>query len=500
MPDSASQPEGRARNIVQGMGYLTAHFVANSGLGFIFLSAIIRLVPNFQYGIYSAVLVTVSIAATIGGMGLNLAATRFVAFYEGEASWDAARKTLLLSLLITGVTAALYLAISPLLSLYFTKSTGWTWAFLLGGGWVLTASVSNTLQGILQGLKKYAQMAKILFTTRLIMVGATIVAVYYIRSIEIPLVAWIAFYTAISIWIFLLMEKNLVRAKGDLKYSTIMRYALPLGFATIIAAFSLTSDSVIVGGYLNPSSLGIYQAAIQISTVLGVVSVTPLITALFPEISSSKTPADISNGVRLAFRFIAFAVLPLSLFVAAVPSQLLSLFTNGGVYLAGTLTLELIALFYVFVAIQTILLNLLQGVGKTFEVIIIGVVAASTDIGVALLLVPRFGLAGAVTSRVAVALDATFVSIYLCRRYMDRLDGWSFFTKCAVASMIPAALVFMLTTFISTSLVFLVPYALLFSAIYLVCVRQLRLLSNEDRTYLSHILPGRLRKIANFLL
>ncbi len=484
------------------MGLLTLQNVATSGLAFVFLFTIIHLVSPFEYGIYSAVLVTFTITNTIASLGVNLAATRFVALHGGDddkTSWDAARKSVMLSLLLTGVITAIYLALSPLFSLYFAKTTAWTWAFLLGGGWVFTASVSGTLQGILQGLKKYILLAKILFLTRLVMVALTVGILFFFRSIEFPILAWILYYSLIVIWIFVTIEKELLAAKGDYQYSKIIRYSLPLGVAAIIAVFSTSSDSVVVGGYLNPSSLAIYQAAISISGVLAVVAVTPLTTALFPEISSSRTSGDISKGVRLAFRFATFIVLPASLFVAAVAAQLLFLFTSGGVYLAGTLTLELIALFYVFVALQTMLLVLLQAVGKTLEVILVGVVTASTDIGVALLLVPHFGLAGAVTSRATVAVDGTTVCMYLCRNYLRNLDKGSFYLKGLASSAIPFAIVFLLSSFLSSRLITLIPYAVLFALLYLFSVRLLHLLTQEDRAYLVHTLPGRLSKIVDYL-
>lgn len=485
------------------MGLLTLQNIATSGLGFIFLFVTIRLVSNFQYGIYSAVLVTMTIASTFAGLGVNYAATRFVSLHGGgddeKASWAAARNSFLLSLLLTGIATVVYASLSPLFSLYFAKNTSWTWAFLLGAGWVFTVSLSNTLQGILQGLKKYVQLAKILFVTRFAMVVFTVALLYFYRSIEIPLLAWILYYSLVSLWIFFSIANNLRSAPDKYQYSTILRYALPLGVAAIIAAFSTSSDSVVVGGLLNPSSLGVYQAAISISGVLGVVAVTPLTTALFPEISSSKTSGEVSNGVRLAFRFATFIVLPISLFVAAVSSQLLALFTSGGVYLAGTLTLELIALFYVFVAIQTMLQILLQAVGKTVEVIVIGVVTAATDIGLSLLLVPHFGLAGAVTSRAAVALDGALVAMYLSRKYMGNLDRKGFYLKGILSSAAPFAILFVLSAVFSSRLITLVPYAVAFALLYLLCVRQLHLLTQEDRAYLVHTLPGRFRRFVDYL-
>ena len=116
-----------------------------------------------------------------------------MALHGGEddaRSWDAARKILLLSLLLTGVTTAFLLVISPFLSLYFVKNTAWTWAFLMGGGWVFTASIANTFMGILQGLKRYAQLAKTLFFSRLVMTALTIALLYFFRTIELPFLGW----------------------------------------------------------------------------------------------------------------------------------------------------------------------------------------------------------------------------------------------------------------------------------------------------------------------
>jgi len=492
----------RVRNIVQGVGYLTLQYVATSGLGFIFIFALIRIVPNFQYGIYSAVQVTVTIAGIIAILGLNLAATRFVALKadsDERESWYAARKILLLSLLLSGLATAFYLALSPIFSEFFAKSSGWTWAFLLGAGWVFTGSIAQTMQGVLQGRKKYARIAKILFFSRLGMVAVTLAVLFFYRSIEFALIAWVGYYAVVAIWSYLTIANSLVVSSGGLQYSTILQYSIPLGVAAIISVFSMSSDSVVVGGYLNASSLGIYQAAVQVSTVLGVIAVTPLMVAFFPEISGTQKTEAISNGVRLAFRFISLAVLPVSLLVAGVSTQLLDLFTSGGVYLRGSLTLELIGIFYIFVAIQTVLLYLLQGVGRTFGVIVIGAVAAATDIGVALLLVPHFGLAGAVSSKVAVSLDGAAVAIYICRSYMQKMDGWKFYAKAVFSSALPFIAILLLSDYYSARLITLVPYAVIFTGLYLACIKLLQLLTTEDKTYLVHVLPGPLRRVVNAL-
>jgi stage V sporulation protein B len=504
LPDEAQIPadrgEERAKNIVQGMGSLTVQNLGTSLLGFLFLVGVLRLIPVPQYAVYSAIVVTVSIASAFSGFGLNLAATRYVALLrrdDEKTSWIAARKILLLSIGLTVIVTAFYCALSPLLSLYFTKSTSWTWAFLLGGVWLFTTSISGTMQGILLGLKKYTQLAKILFVSRLSMIVFSLGILFFEHSVGIAIAGWVLFNSVIFFWILGNVGRNLLGAKGAFSYGNILRYVLPLGAAGVIAIFATSSDTVLVGGYLDTTSLAVYGAATTISGVLGLVVLGPLTSTLLPEVSSSKSVEDASNGVRIAFKFATLAILPASLLVAGLSTQLLGLII-GGVYLTGNFTLEMIALFYVFLGIQNILLVLLQAVGKTMNVIVVGVVTAATDIGLAFLLVPHFGLTGAVVSRVAVFVDGAVVAIYLSRNYMKNLDKASYYVKGGVASALPFILVWALSTYVSSRVLTLVPDIVIYTIVFLACVKWFRLLSEEDRTYLSHTVPARFRKFVDY--
>jgi O-antigen/teichoic acid export membrane protein len=331
-------------------------------------------------------------------------------------------------------------------------------------------------------------------------VALTVGVLLFYHSVGIAILAWVVFNMIILLWILALIGRNLLGRTGTFSYGNILRYVFPLGLAGVIAVFATSSDTVLVGGFLNLGSLAVYGAATTISGVLGIVVLTPLTSALLPEISSSGSLGDASYGLKLAFKFTMLAILPASLLVAGVSTQLLSLFTGSGSgYLSGSFTLEMIALFYVFLAVQNILLVLLQAVGKTRGVIVVGIVTALTDVGLALLLVPQFGLAGAVASRVAVYLDGAALSIFLARTYLKNLDPVSYYLKGAIAAGLPFVIVLALSSFVSARLITLVPYAALYGIVFLVLVKRFRLLGPEDRKLLSQTLPLRLRKFVDFI-
>ncbi|MDH2899881.1 MAG: oligosaccharide flippase family protein [archaeon] len=493
----------RGRNITRGLGSLTIQNILTSGLAFVFLAVLLRLVPYGDYNAYSSAQVSVGIAVVVSTFGLSYAATRYVAFFqaEEEKAWGAARSILLLSLIFTTVVTAVFELLSGSLSVYFTKSTDYAFFFELAGAWLFSYSISTILQGIIQGMKRYILLAKMLLVSRILMVGFTVVMLELSHNIDYVVIAWVVYFAIMILWPLKIIWHNLFLQGSKEKYnqySTIMRYTAPLGIAGVFSMLSSSGDSVILGGYTQ--SLGVYNAVVTISSILSIVLVFPLITTLLPEASSSaKTSTDISNGTRLALRFLILGLLPVSLLVASVSNQLLSLFSGGGNYLQGTEPLELIAATFVFVGIQSVGYSILLALGKTVQASIVAAVMALADISLALLLVPSAGILGATTSKVAVAAIGMLVTLYFVRMHLRNLDSYLFYLKGIVAAVIPSLVVFTLSTFVSNRIISLVPYAVLWAILFLICAKALRIFSEEDRSFVAHLTPAALQKFIRYL-
>lgn len=492
----------RVRNIAQGMGWLAIQNLATSFLGFLFLAALLRLLPPVQFGIYSAILVSTGVASSFASFGLNQAIVRFVSSIRQKnetLSWVAARRILYLALVFTVVVTVVYSAATPYLSIYFTKSESWAWVFFLSGLYLFLSSITNICQGIIQGLKKYALLARMLFISRMVMVIFGIGTLFFYRNISVAIIAWIIFSSIIAAWTFAITGRNLIGAKGTFQYSEVLKYSYPIGIAAIVAVFASSADLIVVGGYLNALSLGVYNAAIMISSILSAVLIGPLTTTFLPEISSTTSVAEISNGLRLALRFIVLIVLPASLFVAAVPNQLIVLFSGGGGYLIGNSSLELIAVFYLFLAIQTVFVVLFQAIGKTMYVLLIGLATVATDVSVSILLVPRLGLLGAASAKISVGLVGALLGFYLARNYLQKLDHASFYLKCLITAVIPLIPTLALSHYLSIRTITLVPYAIVYSAAFIACLKIFNLLSDEDKAFISHIVPRFMQRLVRMI-
>jgi O-antigen/teichoic acid export membrane protein len=509
LPDAADGVASeRAKHIATGIRSLTVQNLVNSVLGFVFLTMLLRLLPPAEYGLYSAALLVTTIASSIAVFGLQFAATRFVAFMahdEGE-SRVVSRSIVVLSLVFTSVATVVYVLLSPAISLYFTKSTSSGWIFAASGGWLFSLTMSGIFQGLVQGMRKYQTLARILVGANLATVGLTVLGLLEFHSVIVPIVGWVVYGIVIIVWSLAITRRPLLVAAsartGGRTAKQVLRYSLPLGVAGIVTVATGAADPIVVGGFLSQTQLGAYYAAIAISGGLGVLLFTPLNTAFFPETSSNANdPSTLSTGLRLAFRYTSLALIPVSFALVGLSKQMIRLFSGGiPTYLLANPSLQMMSAFFLFVAMQGILTSLLLSTGKTTQVMLIGMVTVALDLALSVMLVPSFGLLGAATSRTLVDVAGFLMALYLTRSYLKGVTDFWFQVKLIASSLVMLGVLFGMSKFISNRALTLVPYSLVGVAILLLCARSLRLLTEEDKRYLEHFVPRKVGKVMRQLL
>jgi O-antigen/teichoic acid export membrane protein len=500
---SQPQPDERTRNIVRGIGSLSIQGVVSALLGFVLLASLLRLLPSNSYSAYSSLQVSVGIASTLGFFGLSYAVVKFLApaaIDERGPGWGAAKASLILNVSFSAAVSLVLAAAAPYLSDYFMKTPTWSWVFYLGALWLFSSSVASVLLGVLQAVRRYRLMAELSLASRFLAVAVAVTALVLYQSLQAAILSWVLYYGVLSVAVFLLFLRPIVTSDSRPHFRPILRYAAPLGLAGVITGITANADIVVVGGYLNPLALGVYNATVVVSSIVSALFIVPLTTALFAETSfSSERPTEVSRGSSLALRFSSLIVLPASLFAAAMASQLFDLFSGGGTYAQGIPYLQIILAFYIFYAVQAISIYVLQGVGKTRQVLIVGIITALGELGMSVALVPGLGLAGAAYSRVTIMAVGAAISLYFMKDYLKGASNLSFLSRAILSSAVPAAAVFALSTFVSNRILTLLPYTILGVLLYLGCARALRLLTDEDRSFVAHLLPEKLQWVVRML-
>lgn len=504
--DPSSQE--RARHIATGIRSLTIQNAFNSVLGFVFLTLLLRLLTPSAYGLYSAAVLVTSIGSSAASFGLQFAATRFVAFFshdEGE-SRVISRSIVTLSLAFASAATVVFVLLSPSLSMYFTRGTSSAWIFAACGAWLFSSTISGIFQGLVQGMRKYQSLARILMSANVAIVCFTVLGLVEFHSVIVPILAWVVYGALITVWSLSLTRRPLLSsvsgAAEGATFKQVLKYSMPLGVAGVVTVATGAADPMVVGGYLSSAQLGAYYAAIAISGGLGVILFTPLNTAFFPETSSSaRDPGQLAKGLRLAFRYTALALIPVSFALVGLSTQMIKLFAGGNpTYLLANPSLQMMSGFFLFVAMQGILTSLLLSVGKTKQVMWIGVFTVTLDLALSVLLVPSFGLLGAATSRTLVDIAGFAACLFLTRNYLAGVIDLGFQGKMLTASSIMLGVLQSLSKWVSHRPMTLIPYALIGAAVLIVSARYLHVLTEEDKTYLEHFLPGSVSKAIRVLL
>jgi len=467
----------------------------------------LRLLTPSGYGIYSSVLLVTGIGSSVAFFGLQSAATRFVAFTSqtGVERSAVTRSIISLSLIFSSTATVALIILSPELSIYFTKSATSAWVFAASGAWLFSSTISGIFQALVQGMRRYESLAKILVGANLGMVCFTALGLLEFQSVLIPIVGWVIYGAIVCVLSLRITRQRLLQATPSdhgRTASRVLSYSVPLGIAGILTVVTGAGDPLLVGAFLSASQMGEYYSAIAISGGLGVILFLPLNTAFYPETATNPdNPRKISTGLRLAFRYTTLAMVPASFALAALSRQVIGLFSGvPSTYLAANSSLQLLSVFFFFVAMQGILTSLLLSKGKTVQVMMIGCVTVALDLALSLILVPGFGILGATVTRILVDIAGLGVAVYLTRDFIGGAIDFRFQGKVFVTSILIFIVISTMSALISFRPATITPYSIIAGALFIVCAREMHVLTEADKNHLEHFLPPPAGKYLRLLL
>jgi stage V sporulation protein B len=486
----------RLKKIFLGISSLSFQSFINSLLGFALLSTLLRLLPASSYGIYSAVQLSVGLAGTVSSWGFSSSVVKFL---PRDERGKYVNSSITLTVIFSLVSTLIFLIISPFLSLYFAKSLSFSFIFQVGALWLFTSTVSSTIQAVLQGERKYITLASVLLVAKIISVSTSVVLIYLTRDVIVAIIGWIIYGLLVSLGGLLFSDKRIKLSISKDSMKEIISYSTPLAISSIIVFIASTSDIVIVGGYLDPVSLGVYNAAVTILSILSLLIAAPLNTAFFAELSfSNDSEEKVKTGFDLALRFILITVLPASFFLASVSFQLTELFSGGGVYLYGLTTLEITSLLYIFNAIALTCNSLFQGIGKTWYVFLVSSAIVLSDVTLSLILVPRIGLLGAGIGRAFSGMLGGVLGIHYAKKFAY-LPNRNFVIKVFLSSIFPSSAVLAMSVFVSNELVTIFLYSVVELVAFILFLKLFGVLNERDIAILEEALPRFFRPVLKFL-
>jgi O-antigen/teichoic acid export membrane protein len=219
-----------------------------------------------------------------------------------------------------------------------------------------------------------------------------------IAALTLVHVAAAAGTLAVAIWAFgrifplLQTARNLFSLRFD---GAIVRQSLPLAAAEFVNSFLAQANVLILGKFRPVEEVGIYAACLALGTAVSVIR-GAFDTVLAPVLAEAWVQKDLrrlSSNVKLYSQMVLLFAVPLCGLLLVGGPALLALY--GPAYVRGMTTLSLLALGYLLNAALGLTGWVLLASSRSRLLLLNNVVALALNVGLCLVLIPRYGMQGA---------------------------------------------------------------------------------------------------------
>jgi O-antigen/teichoic acid export membrane protein len=485
-------------SVAKGSGFITAGGMFEYLLRIVIAIILTRTLGAVGYGSY---VLGVGVAATLSAIalfGMDDAMVRYVAIADGKKDYPGLRGTLMIGgvgAVISGLAAGalLFLVADPLAIRVFDDPT-LAPLFKVFGIVVPFLTLSNVLLGMTRGFNRmgHATLGENAIQTVVRLVLLLIWASVGLEVIGAAVIFGISDLVA-TIALFYWIRRDLPYDRHDppparRETGTIVRYALPLGASGMLSNLRGNIQTFALGALSVVREVGIFGAIARVNMISRVGyravvgAVKPLVARAYAADDRQTLTALYSSTTRWTL------TLGLPFFVATLLYGESILLVFGRSFVEGYQALVILAIGELVISATGTCGSLIDMAGHTRVKVVNSIVWVAMEIGLSLLLIPRWGVLGAAAATaisVAVINIVRVVEVAVLDRLQPfRMNFWKPLAAAGIAYGVGAGL--RTVTDLPTDSLLVPAEAALMGIAYLAVVWMLGI-SAEDRMILDRV-------------
>jgi O-antigen/teichoic acid export membrane protein len=367
--------------------------LGNALLGVVAVVLLTRELGVAGFGQWSTILAVCGIAGYVGDLGLEAAAVRRAAA-EGPATHGEILRTLLILRLLFAVPATVASVMAVLL---LSRSTAMSTAGVVVALLTPVAAVS-TLRAVFQLRVRNDVPMAVMTVNSVFWTGAVIVlaATRSVTLLAVAIALAVVNTATTALQAALALRTQRLRTGAFRRWAPeLMRVGLVVGIGQLLTFAYVRVDQVLVLHYTDERQAGLYGAAYQLLDRAQLLPMAVL-TTLLPLLASAYTTdrGRLAHTVALGVDVLALVSFPVFAFalVAARP-LLVTLF--GQEFGDAAPALPVLMAAFVLTAFGYLLGNLALVAGTQRRLVVIATVALVVNVGLNVLLLPRYGFIAA---------------------------------------------------------------------------------------------------------
>lgn len=497
------EPKDYAKRFVKGSTVIFTALVVAGFVGILLRMFLLRSLSVFDYGLFYATFTFVSFVTLFRTVGLNEALAKYTPEFMlnkqyGEIRSSMAILMLFQVLLTLPITLAFFFLSDPIAAIVCGTSAAAP-IFKILGLWFFVMIFFHIFRSTFQGFQDpvtYASMeiAYILVTFLCVFFAAR---VFYLGVEGVALGFLVGAAILVTLWWVVFKKKYSHILKGKVKIERplikkITFFALPVfigGIGSIVLAYT---DTIMLSMMRGPGEVALYQAAQPLAQLLTYfpAALGVVLLPITSELWAKREKKLLGQAMYLIMKFSFIIIIPAVFVFMAFPDTVMRSFA-GADYLPAVLTLQILTAAVISGTLLAILHCVVAGIGKPIIATkVIGSIAVLNFIG-NLLLIPRYGTAGAALTTFISGLVGLLLTLYLMRKLVKFTLPTSSLFKTIIAGLATLLVILYLK-----SIIMLTPWWLKFIVVvvpcllfYAVLILAMQTVDKQDLKLLEWTLP-----------
>ena len=480
-----------ARNV--GWRLSQGLFTNITAIWIFFLAA--HLLPTIgDIGVYYALNVVATLFYVMMGLALPKANMKFIARYVGlNKKQDAiatARLTLKVGFILSFMGVAILGLFSNMISILLNISAD-KWLLDIMIPYVFLLVLQPFAESAISGFQRFDIVFKIQTAQSSVIgiVGGILLLTGY--GIVGIIIAWTAGYLIGTLANLLVFYRRFNRALGTSSLKSLVSFSVPLYGMEVSSYLVQNTDKFLVLLLTGTAVLGIYSPAVTVATFVSIVG-TSMNLVLLPKLSEVEGrygESGLERAARESSRWVFLVMTPMSMGLAAVSVPVARLF--GDRFIPSAPLVVIISLAMAFTAGYVVINATLIAIGKTSIFFVSALVGVITDIGITLFLIMPYGAVGVAIGRASLQVCIFLLPLlYMVLKTNQALDYRAMFATLGSSIIMSVPIVYIQQ--FSTEIFILPLLVLIGITIYLVLIKLLRIVDNNDVEIFRELLPKRL--------
>jgi O-antigen/teichoic acid export membrane protein len=464
------------------------------------------LISEGDYGLYVVALIPATTALLFQDWGIGAALIRYCAKYRAANQEGNLRRTIIAGFtfeVATGLILSLFLFFSAgfIASSIFNKPDS-VLPITLISITVLSTSVMGASQSIIIGFERMAlssytmicqAVTQCFLSPLLVFLGyGTLGAVigYTVGSVVGATISAILFY--LIIFRKLKVEDNVNSGIFQI-LRPMLGYGVPLAIATLLGGLMTQFVSFMVASFADSVMIGNYGIATNF-TILLTFFTFPISTVLFPAFSKldgHREPQLLKTVFSSSIKYTALFIVPATLAIMVLSNQLIgTIYGDKWHYAPLFLTLYVTSqLFVIFGSLSNN--SALTGLGATKILMKLNIITLCVGVPLAFLLIPNFGILGAIFVLVVASLPSMFLGLYWTWKNYGLKADFKSSGKIFFSAGVAALVTYLFLAFFSyAAWVMFSIGVILFLAVYLVVASFVGAINQADINNLRGMFSG----------